>query len=126
MKQHTIAAAAILSNDVANNATYDVTTVTRNIIISNTPDDVYAVDSTVGSITITLPLISTIATGKGLFTISDYKGNALLRNIIINAGSIGRYNFRSFIKYDRCCLSSNYINSDSRHNSLDYKVVSGS
>jgi hypothetical protein len=55
MKQHTIAAAAILSNDVANNATYDVTTVTRNIIISNTPDDVYAVESTVGSITITLP-----------------------------------------------------------------------
>lgn len=87
MKQHTTAAAAILSNDVANNATYDVTTVTRNITISNTPYDVYAVDSTVGSITITLPLISTIGIGKGLFTISDYKGTALLRNITINAAS---------------------------------------
>ena len=83
MKQHTTAAAAILSNDVANNATYDVTTVTRNINISNTPYDVYAV----GSITITLPLISTIGIGKGLFTISDYKGTALLRNITINAAS---------------------------------------
>ncbi len=63
---------------------YNVTMVTNDYSIPNNPSEIYAVDTTISSITLNLPLISTLPYGgKAIITISDFTGNSSINSITI-------------------------------------------